>query len=185
MLFDQECIQIPDTFISKIEDGVVWSVIKTSESSPQSYFVVKKEAQCYGYQRKTSLQSEQYSDEDRTTNGPCLSFKMAKACRHTFSCGCSDYLNGNHCRHILKIATYSGHWHPGQACVFMHDLENISSSQHLLALVGVDAPVIPGDDDEPYQESPPKDGSVSYIKMFRTFRYSHDVAAYSSRRFPL
>ena len=48
---------------------------------------------------------------------PVHCFQLTKSCRHTFSCGCIDYVNGFTCKHILKVAAVSGLWNPAQTCL--------------------------------------------------------------------
>ena len=64
--------------------------------------------------------------------GCCIAFKLARSCRHSFSCGCDDFQNGSTCKHILKVAATIGLWNPAQTSLQSsrqqhHELPNAHS----------------------------------------------------------
>jgi hypothetical protein len=109
--------KIEDSAIDLVEDATIWSVI-SSRDPDAKYFVVRSSSVCAG--RSASSDPEEFEPES-TGNGPCVSYKISKSCRHIFSCGCRNYANGHTCKHILKISASLRLWDPCRATLHTND----------------------------------------------------------------
>ena len=90
----KETILIDDAKVETIDSDSVWTISSTRHQE-RSYFVVRTAIECC------------FNEP-----GPCIAFTLSKACRHTFSCSCHDHINGNTCKHVLKISAFLGLWDP-------------------------------------------------------------------------
>jgi hypothetical protein len=105
----KQTIQMEDVQATVVEEGLVWSIPSSSDLQ-RSYFLVKQISSCFD-----STQSGFELEEQQETTDPCVAFQIAKTCRHSYSCGCSDYLNGSTCKHILRLSAIQGLWNPALA----------------------------------------------------------------------
>src|SRR5689334_13955798 len=108
----KETIKLNDIRIEEIDCDPVWS-ISSARDPETSYFVVSTNSECVGSSDLGGLET----DRSEASNGSCIAFTLSKSCRHIYSCGCHDYLNGQTCKHILKIAAYRGLWKPASVCL--------------------------------------------------------------------
>ena len=161
----KQSTSISDQCFDIVEDQTVWS-ITSSQDPERSYFVVRTRADC-------SVVSEQTGDASvvaQTHNAAlqCVSYKISKSCRYTFSCGCHDYINGSTCKHVLKISSFIGLWNPHRTSfhaigpVVDYSQESNVENEQFDDVDCFEHVEVPNEDDQPVeQERPSNENSIS------------------------
>jgi hypothetical protein len=159
----KESIQMQDGDVALLEDNSVWSI--TSSSHPDvNYFVVRQNLHCNDVSDLGSGELQQPHESSM----PCIAFGLARACRHTFSCGCHDYLNGHTCKHVLKVAAVLGLWNPKSVCLHTNPL---SSSQNLVEEAATTDVIDPEVDDDTDQSR-----DTTYFEKFIQLQKALEVS---------
>ena len=114
-------MRIHDSAVVIVDQGTSWA-IQSSTDRERSYYILKIHSSCSGdADRLDALPTDcpESADEER-----CLCFRLTNCCRHMFSCSWDDYLNGDNCKHILKVSSFLGSWDLARTTLYQADLRH-------------------------------------------------------------